>query len=158
MKQPDKRTTRPPKSGRLPFQIKTLVVVAGYSFVFITIFQNFPHTDLKPHPVLLKSLLSGKDTAYLPQGSEVAAIKPFLPKGGQMSFLTDHPFGVDKEEQKLYWSVSNFLCPMILNPQPVENIAIIYCSTAEIAEKKLRATGYKWMKAFPDGKGVAVKA
>ena len=119
--------------------------------------RNVPNVTLKAHPFLLHSLLTGSTQGYIIPGSELEPFKKYLPKRGRISFLADHSFGQNLEEEKLAYDFQNYLSPLILNYEPGEKIGIIYCSGKKTAERRLAETGYEWLTELSDGKGIVQK-
>lgn len=71
--------------------------------------------------------------------------------------ITDHPYEVGKHEEELFYRAQNFLAPLVINRSPGEKLALIVCSDNQKAELRLNETGYKWIKNFGAGKGIAMQ-
>ena len=128
-----------------------------YAFVSAQTVRNLPRIPIKAHPALLRSLLSGSLQGYLVPASELESFKKFLPPRGKITFLMDHPFGANQDEEKFTYDAQNYLAPLILNPDPVEKIGILYCPGRTEAAKRLLETQYEWRVPLGDGKGIIQK-
>jgi len=106
---------------------------------------------------LRKELLSGNKRIFRVLGADFSAFKPYLPPQGTVSFLMDSPYQpYDPITEKLYMAQS-YLAPLILNANPVEKNAIVYCTKGFIADDRMQSAGYKLKIALADGKGIAEK-
>ena len=83
--------------------------------------------------------------------------EPWLPIKGRFSFITDVPYGPKNSATELLQAAQGSLVPRVLNAQPVEDRAIIFCSNSLIADLRMRETGYQLIKSLGDGKGIAEK-
>lgn len=119
--------------------------------------RSYASPNLKAHPRLLECLLTGETQGYIVPGSELAPFKPHLPRQGAVSFFTDQPFGENLEEEKLLYDAQGFLAPIVLNSQPGEALAVLYCTSEAAADARLAATGYHWLQKISEGKGIAQK-
>ena len=140
--------------------MKGVISVSFFLYVAIVILTSFPPLKLKPHPFLLKSLISGTDQGYIIPASELEPFKKYLPQNGFFSFLMDYPYDDHDEKAELrefFWKAQNYLVPIVLNRNPGETRAIIFCSNDAIAEKRLQEAGYDWLTKIGDGKGIAVR-
>ena len=92
-------------------------------------------------------------------GADFEPYKPHLPAHGEISFITDKPYKEirDMVIKKAYWGAQVYLAPLIIDRKPDQDTAIVHCTDALIAEKRLRETGYVWKVKLSDGKGIAVK-
>ena len=142
------------------------LILSGLFYIAIItliLTQGFKPIKLKPIPLLLNSLVSGTDQGYILRGHELKPFKPHLPVRGTISFIMDFPYGKYVSAEKLakkkifFHDAKTYLAPLTVNTEPTENVAIFYCSNADIAEARLAETGYRWQTKIADGKGVAVK-
>ena len=140
----------------MPFERNLAAWVFAAALVGLSLHGHEP-TALKAHPVLLKSLLSGNTQGYILPGSELEPFKNSLPNSGSVSFLTDQAFGVNQDEEKFLYDAQSYLAPLVLNTEPGEALAVVYCSTQASADSRLQATGYSWLHMISDGKGIAQK-
>jgi hypothetical protein len=139
-------------------RISTAVGVIFYGVIVTIILQNIPTVELRAPAFLVHRLFRGDPHTYIIPGAELAPFKPYLPKQGSFSFIMDQSLDKsDKEHQMFFWSVCNYLCPILLNQTPVEPNAIVFCSTQDTANQRLKETGYRWRKILSDGKGLAEK-
>lgn len=125
--------------------------------ILVLILINYSPSQLEIHPVLLRNLLSGTQGSYKPLGAELAPFKAILPQKGVITFLMDKPRYGDKELTEFFLSVQNFLCPVILNSEPVEPHGIIYCTNDDIANARLSETGYQMVAKQSAGKGIMIR-
>ncbi len=111
-----------------------------------------------PGPVFLmrKQFLAGNETLFRIQdpGLPFAIFEPYLPRRGSVSFLTDDPEHTATEQLQ---AARGQLAPLLLNPDPVEKIALVFCSQTAIAAARMQATDYRAIKIFGDGKLIAEK-
>ena len=139
-------------------RVGTIVGISFYFFILIEIGRGFAPITPKPPPALLKSFLAGTDEGYPALGSEFEPFQKWLPKGGVISFLTDQPHWEESTEAAtIYRNAQTSLCPLVLNQEPTEPIAIVYCKDRETAERRILETGYRWVAIIADGKGIAAK-
>ena len=87
-------------------------------------------------------------------GLPFAIFEPYLPHKGSVSFLTDDPEHTATEQLQ---AARSRLAPLLLNPDPVESIALVFCSQNAIAAARMQATGYRAIKVLGDGKLIAEK-
>lgn len=146
--------------------IRQLISVLFIIYTVVAILLSFSPLGLKARPVLLQNLISGNDQNFvLPGSAQLEPFKPYLSKNGFYSYIMDHPFNDSPyakneeraEEREFFWLAQNYFIPAILNRSPAEERAIIFCSNDEIAESRMRETGYAWVQKLGDGKGIAVK-
>ena len=135
-------------------RFQRVVSILFFAFLSGMITFNLPHSGRKPHPLLLKSLLTGSDQGYVPLGAQMKVFKPFLANEKRVSFITDYESG---DSRKLHKSAQAYLCPLMLDFKPKEKTALVYCSTQRIAEKRIRELGYQWQKKFSAQTGIAQK-
>lgn len=82
---------------------------------------------------------------------------PFLPPQKEISFITDTPYAPRDQATEKLQIAQGWIAPRILNPDPVEPSALIFCSNGAIAEARMKATGYRIVKTLGNGKGLAEK-
>ena len=128
-----------------------------HAAVAFLILQSYHSPKLPIQPVLFKTLLAGSNQGYVTPGYTLAPFKRFLGNAGTISLITDQPFGKNLEEEKFFHDAQNFLVPLLINPEPREVNAIVYCSSMETANRHVAETGYQWTALLSPGKGVAVK-
>ncbi len=106
---------------------------------------------------LRKEFISGNKRIFRVLGSDFSIFKPYLPLHGAVSFLMDSSYQpYDPITEKLYMAQS-YLAPIILNANPDEKSAIVFCSKGYIADDRMQSAGYKLKIALADGKGIAEK-
>jgi hypothetical protein len=110
------------------------------------------------HPGFFQSLRTGSDAGYPLPGSQLELLKNFLPSRGTFTFITNQPVETDREAEFFYYDAQNYLVPLVLNSLPEEHYAIVYCSSQQIAEERLRETGYRWTRHLAGGQGLAEKS
>jgi len=114
-----------------------------------------------PGPVFLmrKQFLAGNETFFSIQdpGVPFAIFKPYLPREGSVSFLTDAPYDPEQTTTEPLQSAQGRLAPLLLNPDPVESTAIVFCSQDTIAVNRMQTTGYRATRVLEEGKLIAEK-
>jgi len=106
---------------------------------------------------LLRPLQKGAGPGDLSLYPELAIIVRNLPPTSTFSLLADQPYATGSQMEELLYTIQNYICPRLLNPEETEAISIVYCSNETIAEKRLSQTGYKTLFTAGNGKGIAVK-
>lgn len=133
------------------------VCVAVHILLAGIAFSGLKPVLLPAHPNLSSALLSGMDTAYSRPGAEFRMFKPYLPNTGRISLILDEPNRSSAHFKETSFDAQNFLAPLLINLETVEPLAIVSCSGAGIAEKRLAETGYVWSYPLAPGKGIARK-
>jgi hypothetical protein len=112
-----------------------------------------------PVSFLRDQLFSGNHAAFRAQdpGIFFSAFAPFLPARGRISFITDLPYAPRDPATELIQRAQGRLAPLILNPEPVERMALVFCSNSSIAEARMKAASYRPVRILGDGKIIAVK-
>jgi len=134
--------------------------ILGYAFwaaaAWLIVRSPFPAAQNPPREAAAQLLLGGdKD---LPEfGATFAPFKPFLPRKGRISFIMDYPFHPYGTTIEQLYTAQSYLVPLILNPEPGEKQALVFCSSAAVAERRLSETGYRMTMVLADGKGLAEK-
>jgi len=134
--------------------IVRLVLHLGLLFLALSVIK--PIKVKTPEP-LIQSLWSTKDRAYLPPGSQFKIFKPYLPAKGRVSLILDQPNNATTKNKETSYDAQNYLAPVIINLETVEPLTLVYCSTQDIAEQRLKETGYRWTQQLSPGKGFARK-
>lgn len=140
--------------------LKICCFAGGWGLPMATLFLilfNFPAGDLKLNSEVWDGLVTGTHTGYQIPGSELAELKPILPRQGPIVFLMDTPYPQDIQQTEKYHDFQNFLCPLVLNPRPEEPAGLIYASSDAVAVKRLEATGYQMILPLAEGKGIIRK-
>ncbi|MDD5227031.1 MAG: hypothetical protein PHV97_07625 [Candidatus Omnitrophica bacterium] len=113
------------------------------------------------HPVFLmrEQFLAGNETVFKRQdpGLPYSIFEPHLPRKGRVSFLTDTPYNSKQAPSEQLQSAQGRLAPLFLNPIPVENIALVFCSHNATAATRMQAADYRTMRILGDGKLIAEK-
>ncbi|MBI3306203.1 MAG: hypothetical protein HYZ84_00145 [Candidatus Omnitrophica bacterium] len=138
-------------------QLKYLPAYLFHIIIIFVIIHSYAPARFELRTDVLRNLLQGFHQDYALPGSELEPFKKVLPAAEIVSFLTDHPFGKNLDEEKIFNDARLYLAPIILNPEPMERVAIVYCSSQEIADQRLAENGYQWAAVMTPGKGVAVK-
>ena len=108
---------------------------------------------------LRDQFLAGNNAIFRAQdpGITFSPFTPFLPPQKEISFITDTPYAPRDQATEKLQIAQGWLTPRILNPDPVEKTALIFCSNRAIAEARMKATGYRIVKTLGNGKGIAEK-
>ena len=138
-------------------RLKLVISTIFFLFIVLLVLRSKHPPVQSPHPLLLQELLKGSDRGYIPLGHEFSKFKNILPEAGTFSFIFDYPFGAYAPNVEWLYTAQNQLAPLILNPQPVEPAALVYCTNSSIADKRMRETGYRLAAVIGDGKAIAVK-
>lgn len=117
----------------------------------------------KPPASLFLKFLQGQYPAH-PPGFEFAPFKPLLPRDQPISMIMDYPYDVSLAPPGEYPKLQNtfnaalsYLAPLNLSYRSGAKAAIIFCSNSEIADRRLRETGYRLLRPLAPGKGIALK-
>ena len=109
-------------------------------------------------PVFLmrRQFLAGNETLFRIQdsGFPYVIFEPYLPHKGSVSFLTNDPEHTATEQLQ---AAQSRLAPLLLNHDPVESTALVFCSQNVIAVARMQTTGYRAIKVLGDGKMIAEK-
>jgi len=143
-----------PKFSISPYSIISYVFYG--TAVFLCFFYYRP-VQLESHPALAWHLLRANPYAFVVPASGLGPARSLLPGKGAVSLITDEPFGKEPKWTRFLHDAENFLCPVVINKKPEEKIAVVFCSTPEIAEKRLKETGYAWQTRVSAASGTAVK-
>ncbi|OGW72738.1 MAG: hypothetical protein A2Y02_03160 [Omnitrophica bacterium GWA2_52_12] len=142
----------------MAFNSTSLKFAISFAFHIIAIVLSVmtlkPNT-LPVHPRLAAELLSGRDNGYQLPGSQFKIFQPILPKKGSASLIYDRPCPTDAKSKQFCHDAQKFLTPFLLSMDTQEPIALVYCSSAELAEKRLAETGYRWAYNAGKGRGIA---
>ena len=114
---------------------------------------SFNQTDF----VLRKFLFLGGETIFRVPGAEFLAFRPYLPTRGAVSFIKDAPHQPSDLKTEWLYQAQGQLLPLILDKNPGQKTAIIFCSNENIATLRMQETGYHLVKNFGSGKGIAEK-
>jgi hypothetical protein len=146
-----------PKPSRFP-----LFRILSFLF-YVSIFGSLLVSRLPsvPGPVVFfkKQFLAGRESFFRFQdpGAPYAPFETYLPRSGIVSFLTDTPFDRESKAIEQLQAAQGRLAPLLLDPYPVENTALIFCSRTETALARMQAAGYRPMAVLGDGKMIAEK-
>ena len=112
-------------------------------------------------PVFLirKQFLEGNETLFSLQspGLPFAIFEPYLPRKGTVSFLADAPYDPENTATEQLQAAQGRLAPLLLNHDPVESTALVFCSQNEIAAARIQAAGYQVTRVLENGKMIAEK-
>ena len=106
---------------------------------------------------LVKALLADDPSAFPAWGGAFEPLRRELPASGRFTFLMDYPFHPYGNTVELLYTAQSVLAPVLLNPQPGEPLALVWCSSESAAVRRMAETGYLWQKNPGGGKGLAVK-
>jgi hypothetical protein len=130
----------------------------GYFFwaaaALLVLTAPYPKRE-RPPAAVLKPLFLGTDDGLPEFGGAFNTFRSFLPRKGEISFIMDYPFHPYGKTVEQLYTAQSALIPLVLNPEPGEPEAVVFCSSPAAAEKRLAETGYRMTHAFGDGKGLA---
>lgn len=138
-------------------RLKYLPGFIFHAIIVLIILRSFTPFRFEMQTKLSNRLFSGSNLGFILPGSEMEPFKKALPPNALVTFLTDHAAGVNIQEERMFNDARLYLAPIMVNPEPAERIAIVYCSRQETADRRLQETGYHWTGIFAPGKGLAVK-
>lgn len=95
---------------------------------------------------------------FPPFGVQFSPLENMLPPDQTVSFIMDYPFSPYGRTIEQIYTAQAALVPRILDPLGNQPAAIIFCSDAATADKRLKETGYRLIFPFANGKGIAVKS
>ena len=128
------------------------------AIVLIVISSELP--PLNSHVFFLRDqLLAGHKDVFLAQdpGIVFSAFVPFLSPKNEISFISDRSYAPRDQAIEKLQIAQGRLVPRILNPDPVEKTALIFCTNKSIAEARMKSAGYRNVIILGDGKGIAEK-
>ncbi|MBI4550214.1 MAG: hypothetical protein HY714_04755 [Candidatus Omnitrophica bacterium] len=146
-----------PFQGSIKNNISAVTSLVLYAALFIAAARS---PDLLPRKIsvpVIRSLLAGEDRSILPVGYEFEPYRRFLPARGRLGFIMDFPFHPYGKTITQLYSAQTYFVPVVLNPNPGDPVALLYCSNRFIADQRLAETGYRLAAVLADGKGFAVK-
>jgi len=126
--------------------------------VLIVLTSELP--PLKSHVFFLRDqLLAGHQDVFLVQdpGIVFSTFIPFLSPKSEISFISDRPYAPRDQAIEKLQIAQGRLAPRILNPDPVEKTALIFCTNQSLAEARMKSTGYRSVITLGDGKVIAEK-
>ena len=130
-----------------------------YLAVLVSVVLAFPSakvTKARSFPPLFREFMKAKELSKNRAVQELEALRTYVKDEPAVTFIMDKPFGSNIEDDRFFHDIRNVMVPTLLNPEKGERVAIIYCSTREIAEQRLEAVGYKWAIPLAGGRGIAV--
>ena len=128
-----------------------------YAAVILLIVLSHKPNALPFHPDLGRTLREAGNRSYIVPASSLAPLRPLLPRSGKVSFITDQPFDEDIKAMGIHHDVENFFAPLVINKKPEEPLAIVICTDAAAAVRRLEETGYAWLHQIDASKGLAGK-
>jgi len=135
-----------------------LILATFFYAIICALLLRSPDRGVKPVPrELYEGLISGTHQGYTDPGNKFSAFKKYFISNTPVTFLMDTPFTPYAPGIEHYYTAQSYFVPMILNPEPDEKIALIYCSNHTIADLRLQQTGYRLAAVEGDGKGIGVK-
>lgn len=141
----------------MPRILQLVLSSVFYTAICLLILQS-KTPEIRPvPPQLMEGLVSGSQQGYIEFGNEFSDFKKYFTSKEPVTFLMDVPFTPYARTIAQYYTAQSYFVPAILNPEPEEKMALVYCSDRFIAEQRMRETGYRLVAAESDGKGVAVK-
>ncbi len=143
------------KKTALSFDL--LCRVALHGAVLVLAVSLFYPVKTKAPLRMTQALWSGHDRTYVPPGSQFKIFKPYLHKIARVSLILDHPNNATTESKETSYDAQNYLAPRIINLETVEPVALVYCTSENIANERLAEAGYAWTEHIAPGKGTARK-
>ncbi|MDP3921259.1 MAG: hypothetical protein Q8R76_10700 [Candidatus Omnitrophota bacterium] len=138
-------------------KIVSRLAMALYAIIIVVVlFNRIPRLPHLPD-IVIPSLLSGDDLAYLPVGDKFQDFKPFLSTDGNVSWIMDVPYEPYLNNIDEMYKAQVYLAPMIINPHPGEQVAIVYCASGGNATKRVREEHYTLISVVGNGKGIALR-
>lgn len=112
-----------------------------------------------PAFLMQKQFFSGNENIFRFQdpGLPFVIFKQYLPRKGSVSFLTDLPYDPQHAVTEQLQTAQGQMAPLLLNPAPVENMALVFCSNNEIAAARMQTAGYRVVRVLGNGKLIAEK-
>ncbi len=137
--------------------VKLVLACVFYALLCLLILRS-KTPEVRPVPqALIQGLLSGSHRGYIEFGNEFSGFKKYFSEKIPATFLMDFPFNPYAPTIAQYYTAQSYFVPMILNPEPEEKVAIVYCTNHSIADQRMQQTGYRLAAVEGDGKGIAVK-
>ena len=102
-------------------------------------------------------LFSGERDVVPVPGSEFSVFKPYLPKKGAVSFIMDRGYHPYAPAAEILYTAQSYLAPLVVNIDPIERKALVYCSNGAIAGVWMQRTGYRPEVILGDSRFVAEK-
>jgi len=127
-------------------------------FALITILVIASRLTLPESPAILKkSFLSGSNYGFLSFDQAFDVFRPHLPQKGRISFIMDVDFNLYGTDISQIYTAQSNLAPLIINPEPIEEIAIVNCSNDSAAIMRMSMLGYEPIAHVGKGHFVAQK-
>ena len=113
----------------------------------------------EPVFLLRQHFLASNKTLFALQdpGLRFAIFEPYRTNKDRVSFLMDTPYDSDSNTAEQLQAAQGRLAPLLLNPDPVEKTAFIFCSKNAIANIRMQENGYRVTRILGDGKMIAEK-
>jgi len=139
-------------------QLKNTGRLLLFSAVILLSLTRFLLSWNWPAPRELSRLFhSTAENTALP-GSELHSLKAILSPEATVSLITDRAFEADNEVKELFFILQNYMTPRLINPQPVERLALVFCSSPNKAAERTSLLGYKIAVDLGEGRGLAESA
>lgn len=126
------------------------------ALLLVLFFAPIPETKIKNFK-LLENLLNGTDNGFVPLGKEFTDFDGLLPQTGRISFIMDYRFSNYGRTVEQIYTAQSYFAPLVINTSAEEKLAVVYCSSDAVAEKRLAQEGYRWVRQLGSGKGLAEK-
>lgn len=139
---------QPAHRFRIPLFVSAILLLS-----LTRIFQSFVFPEKTG---FLKLLISTPFNTVLP-GYELDPLRAYLPKTGTVSLITDKAYEEGYAVKEVFFIIQNRIAPLLLNPQPVEAAALVFCTNHDKAVSRLSSLGYRMAVDLQDGRGLAVK-
>lgn len=134
--------------------IAVLTYTALGALIFIQPFKPF---QTQPSPAIKIAILEKAGMKELPLIAHLAELSAYSGLPQKISFIGDEDYRTGGPIEQLYYTAQNHLAPRFLNPEPIEEIALVLCSQDEISAERLKGLGYEWLYKAGHGKGLAKK-
>lgn len=134
-----------------------LISALFYGFLFLGLFFAPAAKSQISNFKLLENLLNGSDKGFYPLGHEFSVFDGLVPETGRISFIMDFPFSNYGKTVEQIYTAQSYFAPLLINKNPEEPLAIVFCSSEARAHKRLEHEGYRWKAQITPGKGLAEK-
>ncbi len=126
---------------------------------FYILLAVFSGPGIEPASSANRSLFFETHPQRIPKiGSYLEPLAKVLPAKGAVSFLFEKPYQeLDANTKEVLMTAQAYLCPLVLDPEPGQNIGFMVGSNREDTEARLKSSGYAWIMRTASGKGLIKK-
>ena len=106
------------------------------------------------HPSLGDMIRGAKSPPF---GAEYLLFREHIGDLEPVGFITDRPYDRYRAGASLqrFYTAQVSLVPLLLDPEPGRELAIVHCTSESVAARRLAETGYVWRTRLGEGKGIA---